>query len=135
MDGGANRGAAVDGDAQMKRRRNGGPQNREGGHDAIDGINHVRAGLAENGEKNGILAAEETQVAGVFDGIDDLRHIAKPNGGAGMTCNDEGLILVGFEKLIGVRDMPGFWESARAPLARFALAACREARMRSRLMP
>ena len=50
VDGSANGGGAVDGHTQMERRRDGGAEKGDDGHDTVDGLDHVRAGLAEDGD-------------------------------------------------------------------------------------
>ncbi len=45
------------------------------GGDAIDGGDHICAGLPENGEDDGPLPAGQAQVASIFQRIYDLRHV------------------------------------------------------------
>ena len=104
--------------------------------DAIDGFDHVRAGLAENGEEDGGLAAGQTQVADVLDGIDDFRDVAQAHRSAGMSSNDQRLIFVGLEELVGVGDRPRFAGDRRASLWRdWRWPTAERVRTVSRLMP
>jgi hypothetical protein len=76
VNGSANGSCAIDGDIQVQRRRDGSPKLREEGHDAVDGLNHVRARLAEDGQEDRGLPIGESQIAVVLDGVDDLCNIA-----------------------------------------------------------
>ncbi len=67
MDRGANRGGAVNGDAQMERRRNGSAEQWKEGGDAVHRLDHVGAGLAEDGEENRALPAGEAESADVLN--------------------------------------------------------------------
>ena len=106
VDGGTNRGGAVDDDAQVQRRRDRSTQQREKGGDAIHGFDHIGAGLAENGKNDGRFAAGEAQVAGIFDGINDFGHVAQAHGSALMARDNQRLIFIGLEELIGVGNGP-----------------------------
>ena len=106
VDGGTNRGGAVDDDAQVQRRRDRSTQQREKGGDAIHGFDHIGAGLAENGKNDGRFAAGEAQVAGIFDGINDFGHVAQAHGSALMARDNQRLIFVRLEELIGVGNGP-----------------------------
>ena len=76
------------------RCREGGIEARSTGRiavNAIDGLDHVGAGLAKNGQNDGALAIGEAEVAGVLDGIDDLRNVPEPDGRACMSGDDQRL--------------------------------------------
>src|SRR5262249_50325298 len=107
VNGSADGDGAVDGDVQMEGGRNGGAQLGNDGLDAVDGIDHVRARLAEHGEDDGRLAIGKAEVADVVDGIADVADVAQADRGARTTCNDERLIFVSLEQLVGVGDGPG----------------------------
>src|SRR5580658_6856970 len=92
----------------MERGRDGSAENRQDSSDAIDGVDHIRGGLAEDGKEHGTLTAEKAQVAGVRDGIDDFADIPEPNGSARMASDDKRHVLVGFEELVGIADIPRF---------------------------
>src|SRR5712692_8353540 len=106
VDGSANRGGAVDDDAQVQRGRDRSAQQREEGGDAIHGFDHIGAGLPENGKNDGRFAAGEAQIAGIFDGIDNFSHIAQAHGSALMARDNQRLIFVRLEELIGVGNGP-----------------------------
>src|SRR5712664_2323688 len=93
-------------DAQMQRGRNGSAEYREKGGDAVHRLDHVGAGLAKNGQKHCALSACESQVARVFDGIDNLCDLAQAYRSAYASGNDQRLIFVRLENLVGVGDGP-----------------------------
>ena len=90
----------------MKRRRDRCTENRQDGRDAIDCVDHIRSGLTEDGQEHGTLAAEETKVASIRNGIDDFRDILEPNGSTRMASDYERHVLVGFEELVGIANIP-----------------------------
>src|SRR5690349_13302810 len=102
----ANGGRAVHGNVQMQRRRDGGAKQRQQGHDAIDGFDHVGAGLAEDGHEDAVLSLRKTEIAGVLDGVDNLSDVAQADRSALMAGDDERLIFIRFEELIGGGDRP-----------------------------
>src|SRR5271170_979234 len=75
VNGSANRGAAIDGDAEMQRRRNRSAENREDGVNPIDGFDHIGGWLAEDGQEHSTLSAGEAQVVNVRDGIVDFTDV------------------------------------------------------------
>src|SRR5579859_6256665 len=107
VNGSANGGRAVHRHAKVERGRNGGTQFWKKGRDAIDRFDHIRAGLAEDGENHRGFAEREAEVAKVFDGIGNGGDVFEANRGAGMSGDDERIVFVGFEKLIGVGDDDG----------------------------
>jgi len=60
---------------------------------------------------------------GCLRGIDHFGDVAQTNRSALVAGDDEGLILVSLEKLVGIEDSPGLRGIESAPFARFALAA------------
>ena len=92
----------------MKRRRDRCTENRQDGRDAIDCVDHIRSGLAEDCQEHGTLSAEETKVASIRDGIDNLRDVLEPNRSARMASDYERHVLVGFEELVGIANVPCF---------------------------
>src|SRR6266850_1530271 len=72
----------------MERTRDGSAKLWEEGHDAIDGLNHVRAGLAKDGEEHGRFSAVESQVTSVLDGIEDFRNVAQAHRCADVSRDD-----------------------------------------------
>ena len=57
--------------------------------DAIDGLNDVGAGLAEDDQNDGRLAVEVAGGADVLRGIDDVGDIGEADGGAIVVADDE----------------------------------------------
>src|SRR5271163_4119152 len=105
--GSADGGAAIDSDTQMQRRGDRGAKNGEQGGDAVDGLDHVGAGLAEDSQEHAALSAGKAEVANVGNGIDDLSDVAEAHGSAFISGDNEWLILVGLEELVGVGNVPG----------------------------
>ena len=138
VDRGANGGGAIDDHVQVHRRIDGGAA--EVGHhraNAIDGVDHVGAGLAENDENDAGLAVGEAGVADVLDRIDAPEPISgKRTAAPAMSSDDQRLIFIGFEKLIGVGDAPGFSYCRRRRLwAGWSWPTAKRLRTVSRLMP
>src|SRR6266849_4812902 len=109
MDGGANGGGAVDGDIQMERRRDGGAERGDDGHDAVDGLDHVCAGLTEDGDDDAGFSVGKAEIASVLDGVNHFRDVAQAYGSALMAGDNEWLVFVGLKQLIGVSDRPGLF--------------------------
>ncbi len=109
-------------DVQMHRRMNGGVQKRQEGANTIDGFDHVGAGLAEDDQNDARLAVGHAGVANVVDGIDDLADIRQPHRGAVVPGDDERLVFVRFEELIGGVDGPCVAGIGGLALGRFAFA-------------
>ena len=107
MDGSANDQSAVDNDIEAKRGRNGSAQPGERGFHTVRCFNHVRAGLAKNGDDDARIAVGEAEVANIFDGIGNRGDVDQASGGARMPSNNERFVFVRLEKLIGIRDRPG----------------------------
>jgi len=108
----------------MEGRRDGGAELWEKGHDAVDGLNHVCAGLAEDGKEDRGFSTGESQIAVVLDGIDDLCDVAQAHGCAHVSRDDQRLILVSLKKAGRYRRQSTSAGNQREqPLARFAFAA------------
>ena len=106
VDGRANRGGAVNGNVQMQGRRDGCAEHWQDVHDPVDGFNHVGAGLAEDSHEDTRFSLGEAEVAGVFDGINDLGDVAQAHRSALMARDDQRLVFVGLEELIRGSDRP-----------------------------
>ena len=75
---------------------------RKHGRDAVHGLDHVGAGLAENRQEYAGLPPKRPEVADVLDGINDLGDIPEANRRALMARDDQGLIFVRLEELVGI---------------------------------
>ncbi len=87
-------------DGQVDGARDGGFQLRQSGADAVDGLNNVGAGLAEDDHQHGGLAVQITGLANVFHRIDRLAHIADAHGDAVAVGDHQRLVIDGFQDLI-----------------------------------
>src|SRR5438034_7376593 len=65
--------------------------------------------LAEDGHEDAVLSVGQAEIASVFDGIDYFGDVAQTNGSALMAGDDERLVFVRFEKLVGVGNSPGLF--------------------------
>ncbi len=88
-DGGPDGGGAVENDGGIDALRDGGLDGRQLGANAIDGVDDVGAGLAEDDEHDGALAVQVARGADVLHGIDDVGDIGEANGGAVVVADDE----------------------------------------------
>ena len=109
MHGSANGRRPVNSHIQVKRRRDRGAKKRHDGHDAVNRLDHVCAGLAEDGHEDAVLSVGQAEIASVFDRIDYFGDVAQTNGSALMAGDDERLVFVRFEKLVGVGNSPSLF--------------------------
>src|SRR5258707_798469 len=98
--GGADGGGAVENDGGVNALGNGGLDGGRFGADAVDGVNDVGTGLAEDDEQNGALAVQIAGGADVLDGIDDVGDVGEVDGGAFVVADDDGLEVFGVGYLI-----------------------------------
>src|SRR5262249_35139773 len=105
--GSADRGGAIHSDIQVQRGRHGSAQIRKQGKDAVDGFDHVGAGLPEDSEHDRALAIGETHVADVFHRVVHFGDVAKADGRTDVASDNERSVFVGFEELVAIRDGPG----------------------------
>src|SRR5260370_41422911 len=71
--------------------------------------------MEEGAEEHGRLSAGKSQIPGVLDRIHDFAYIAQADRSAHVPCDDERLIFVSLEKLVGIGEGPrllGVSESA-----------------------
>src|SRR5438270_13043220 len=73
-DGSPNSGGAVHGDGEMQRGRKRGANEGQEGHDAVDRLNHVGVGLAENGHEEARFSVGGAESAGSFARVHELRN-------------------------------------------------------------
>ena len=99
-DGGADGGGAVEDDGGVDALRNGGFDGGQFGADAVNGVNDVGAGLAEDDEQNGALAVQVSRGAEVLHGIDDIGDVGEVDGGAFVVADDNGLEVISVGDLI-----------------------------------
>ena len=71
----ANGDSAINDGVQMQRRRDGSAKPGEFRVDTIHGLDHVGAGLAEDGQNYAGLAAGKPEIAGIFDGVQHFGDI------------------------------------------------------------
>ena len=106
-DGGADGGGAVEDDGGVNALGNGGLDGGHFGADAVDGVNDVGAGLAEDDEQDGALAVQIAGGADVLHGIDDVGDVGEVDGGAFVVADDDGLEIFGVGDLIVGDDVGG----------------------------
>src|SRR5262249_7868074 len=75
--------------------------------DAVDGLDDVDAGLAEDDEDDGRLAVRHRRGAQVLDGARDPRDVDQSYRRAVAPRDDQGLVGGRLEQLIGRVDLPG----------------------------
>ena len=97
VDGGADSLRLIHGDLHVDGGGNGSVNLGQHVTDAIDGLNDVGPGLAEDDDQDGGLAVGIAGAAQVFDGIDDLADVGEAYGCAGTIGDEEGLVFVGLE--------------------------------------
>src|SRR5581483_4700558 len=107
VDGGANGGGAVESDDKMDVAGNGRLERRQGGANAIDGVDDVGLGLLENDDDDGRFAIGKSGGANVLDGILDGGDVFEADGGAVVIADDERFVVVGFEQLVVGDDVSG----------------------------
>jgi len=86
---------------------NGGPDGGDLGADAVDSVNDVGAGLAEDGEQNSAFAVQVAGGANVLNGIDDVGDIGEVDRGAFVIPDDDGFKVRGMGHLIVGDDIGG----------------------------
>src|SRR6266852_5202617 len=99
-DGRADGGGAVENDGGFDALWDDGFNGGQFGTDAVDGVNDVGTGLAEDDQQNSALAVEVAGGANVLDGIDNIGDIREMDGGAFVIANDDGLEVFGVRDLI-----------------------------------
>src|SRR5216683_3150614 len=83
---------------------------------AIDGLDHVRARLAENHQHDAGAAVDEAGVAHILHGIADCADVAQTYRGTVAPGNDEWSVFIRLEQLIGGRDAPRMFAAGQLPL-------------------
>ncbi len=78
---------------QIDGGRNGGLQLRQQGADAIDGLDDVGAGLAEDDDQDGRLAVGEAGGANVFHRIGDVGDIGQAHRAAVLVSHDQRSVI------------------------------------------
>ena len=92
--------AAVDGDGDVDVGRHRCFQSGQGGLHAVDGLDNVGAGLAEQDHQHRGLAVGETEIAHVLDRIEDLGHVRQPHRGAAPIGDHQRRVIGGLDGLI-----------------------------------
>ena len=106
---GADGGGAVEDYGEVDRGRDRSAQLGQRGVDSIDGIDNVRAGLAENDNQHCRLAIDHPGGADVLDRVSYQPDVGKLNGGAVVVAHDQRLVILGLEQLIGRAQAPGLF--------------------------
>ena len=106
-DGCANGGGAIENYGGVNALGNGGPDGGDFGADAVDSVNDVGAGLAEDGEQNSAFAVQVAGGANVLNGIDDVGDIGEVDRGPFVIPDDDGLEVRGMGHLIVGDDIGG----------------------------
>ena len=91
---------AIHGDREIDIARQGGDQARKLGLYAVDGVDDVRARLAQQRHNDARLSVDETSVAQVLDRVGDLRHFGKTDRRAVAIGDDKIAILCRLRRLI-----------------------------------
>ena len=104
---GADGGGTVEHDGEVDRGGDRGVQLWQRSVNSIDRVDDVRARLAKDDDQDGRLAVDHPCRANIFDRVAHPCDIGKLDHGAVVVANDQRLVVLGLEQLVGRADPPG----------------------------
>ncbi len=104
-DRGADGGGAIQNDGGIDAERNGCLDNRKLRADAIDRVNDIGAGLAEDDDRNRALAVQITGSTDVLHRVRHLGYVGKADRRAVLITDDEWLVVVRVRDLVVGKDV------------------------------